>query len=145
MLRNRSILGLVAFAAVLAGDCGQAPVTEPDEAGPAIVEPIDGTALSRVTLTDSAAERVGIETVAVASGTGGRLMVPNATVLYDANGQAWVYTNPEGHVFVRAPITIVGTQGDDSMLSEGPAVETQVVTVGVPELYGTELGVGDPE
>jgi hypothetical protein len=144
MLRIRSILALVAFAAVLFGACAQPPAGESEE-GPAVVEPIDGTALSRVTLTDGAAERVGIETAAVTSAAGGRLMVPSATVLYDANGQAWVYTNPEGHVFVRAAITVVKTDGDDTILSAGPELETRVVTVGVPELYGTELGVGDPE
>ena len=35
-----------------------------------------------------------------------------------------------------------GDQGTTAWLSAGPPVGTTVVTVGVPELYGAELGVG---
>jgi hypothetical protein len=141
---HRSIPVLVAASALLLGACGQA-ATDTAESGPAIVESIDGSSLKRVTLTDEAAERVGIETATVTTGTGGRILVPTNTVLYDENGHAWVYTNPEGHVFLRAEITIVGTDGEKTVLSSGPPADTRVVTVGVAELYGTELGVGDPE
>jgi hypothetical protein len=141
---HRSIPVLVAASALLLSACGQA-ATEQAESGPALVEPIDGSTLKRLTLTDEAAERIGIETAAAATGTGGQTLVPTNTVLYDENGQAWVYTNPEGNVFVRAKVTIVDTNGDKTVLSAGPPPETRVVTVGVAELYGTELGVGDPE
>jgi hypothetical protein len=141
---HRSIPLVVVASALLLGGCGQA-ATEKAEPGPAIVEPIDGSSLSRLTLTDEAAERIGIETAAVTTGSAGRILVPTKTVLYDENGQAWVYTNPEGNVFLRAEITVVGTDGDETVLSAGPPADTRVVTVGVAELWGTELGVGDPE
>jgi hypothetical protein len=141
---NRSIPALVAFSALMLSACGQV-ANEQTESGPALVEEIDGSSLKRVTLTDEAAERIGIETATVASGAAGRIMVPTSTVLYDPDGQAWVYTNPEGNVFLRAQITVVGTDGDETVLSAGPPADTRVVTVGVAELYGTELGVGDPE
>jgi starvation-inducible outer membrane lipoprotein len=141
---NRSILALATLTALLVGACGQAP-TETTEPDPAIVEAIDGSALKRVTLSDDAAVRIGIETASVTTASAGRLEVPSASVLYDQNGQAWVYTNPEGRVFVRSEISILGTSGEQTLLSAGPPPETRVVTVGVAELYGTELGVGDPE
>jgi starvation-inducible outer membrane lipoprotein len=140
---NRSILVLATLTALLLGACGQAP-SEATEPEPAVVEDIDGSALKRLTLTDDAVERIGIETGSVMT-VAGRLEVPSASVLYDQNGQAWVYTNPQGHVFLRSEITITGTTGDETLLSAGPPPETRVVTVGVAELYGTELGVGDPE
>jgi hypothetical protein len=140
---RRSVLALATLAALLVGACGQAP-SEPTEPDPAIVEAIDGSALKRVTLSDEAVERLGIETSPVTA-AGGHLMVPSSTVLYDQDGQAWVYTNPEGHVYLRSQITILDTTGDETVLSAGPPAQTPVVTVGVAELYGTELGVGDPE
>jgi hypothetical protein len=109
------------------------------------VEHVEGSDVARVTLTDEAVERIGIETAPVTAGTGGRTVVPVATVLYDASGQAWVYTNPEGHVYLRAPVSIVDIRSGSAVLSTGPASDTPVVTVGAAELYGTELGVGDPE
>ena len=141
---RRSTLVLATLAALLVGACGPAP-SEPAEPEPAVVEPIDGSVVKRVTLTDDAVERLGIETSPVTDAAGGRLLVPSSTVLYDQDGQAWVYTNPEGHVFLRAQITILGTTGEDTVLTAGPPAATPVVTVGVAELYGTELGVGDPE
>jgi hypothetical protein len=140
---HRPILALATLAALL-GACAPAP-SEPTEPEPAVVEAIDGSVLKRVTLSDDAVERLGIETSPVTTGAGGRLLVPSSTVLYDPDGQAWVFTNPEGHVYLRSQIKILGTEGDETVLTEGPPVDTQVVTVGVAELYGTELGVGDPE
>jgi hypothetical protein len=75
----------------------------------------------------------------------GRTRVPRDTVLYDQDGRTWVYTEPENDVFVRAEIDVVGTDGEDLVLSTGPPPDTLVVTVGVAELYGAELGVVDPE
>jgi hypothetical protein len=41
-------------------------------------------------------------------------------------------------VFVRAPIDIVHETSSQAFLADGPPAGTQVVTVGVPELYGSE-------
>jgi hypothetical protein len=100
-----------------------------------------------VILSAQAAKRLGIQTDLVRQaqirGTL-RKVVPYAAVLYDPHGEAWVYTNPEPLTFVRAHISVDSIDGDRAVLSEGgPADGTAVVTVGVPELYGTELGVGD--
>jgi hypothetical protein len=71
-------------------------------------------------------------------------VVPYAAVIYDPEGKTWVYTEPKPLTFVRAPVSVAYIDGDLAVLSEGgPADGTAVVTVGVPELYGTELGVGD--
>ena len=58
-------LSLVIFTRAFADE------TETGYSEPALVEPIEGTALNRVTLTQKAAERLGVETAAV-EGRGGR-------------------------------------------------------------------------
>jgi hypothetical protein len=122
---------------------------------PATVEPVEGTSLSRVLLSPRAAERLGIETAAVrdtqitfvpasvsSAGPADWRAIPYAAVLYDPNGDTWVYTSPDSMVFVRAPITVEYIEEDLAVLSSGPPVGTKIVTVGVAELFGTEFGVG---
>ena len=71
-----------------------------------------------------------------------RKIIPYAAVLYDANGNAWVYTNPQPLVFIRQPVQIDTIAGDKVILVAGPPAGTAVVTVGGAELFGTEFGVG---
>jgi hypothetical protein len=141
-----SLVLLVAVSATLAAACSQpAPVDEAAEDGPAKVESIEGSDLKRLTLTEDAVDRIGIQTAPVVAAPAGRIRVPRATVLYDQDGRTWVYTEPESDVFVRSEIDVVSTDGEDLVLSTGPPPDTLVVTVGVAELYGAELGVVDPE
>jgi hypothetical protein len=70
-----------------------------------------------------------------------RKVVPYAALLYGVKGETWVYTNPEPLVFVRQPIVVDHIEDDLAILSEGPEVGTEVVTVGAAELFGAETGV----
>src|SRR5438046_3940890 len=94
----------------------------PAQSKPAKTEVVQGTDLSRVTLSPRAAERLDIKTGPMrdeqvrgrkpvtqgepARGDVARKVVPTSAVLYDAKGKTWVYTNPEGLVFVRHAIRI---------------------------------------
>jgi len=117
------------------------------ETGPAEVQPIDGSELNRVILTEEASARLGIETTAVSDSevqsVGGetslRKVVPYSAVLYGVDGGTFVYTSPEPLTFVRAPITIDYIKGDTAVLSDGPSSGTAVVTVGSAELFGAEF------
>jgi hypothetical protein len=146
----------------------QVKVSGADHVAPAHIEHIEGTSLSRITLTPKAAERLGIETTAVGAlvtqagevasnanngartarsvrstgSSSARTVVPYAAVLYDAHGDAWVYTSPEPRVFIRHPIKIDYIEGDRAVLSEGAAVGTAVVILGAAELFGAEFEVG---
>jgi hypothetical protein len=131
---NRLIIVLLIAAALLAA-CGP-KTTSVEKVEPSKLEPIDGTDLSRVILTEKAAERIGVETVQ-ASG----LEVPYAAVIWDTEGNTWIYTNPEPLTFVRAPIVIDHIEGDTAFLAEELDSAITVVTVGVAEIYGTETGV----
>jgi len=109
------------------------------------VERIAGTNFNHVILTAEAAKRLDIQTAPVHDAqVRGKLrkVVPYAAVFYDLNGATWVYTNLEPLNFVRASISVDYIDGDLAVLSDGPPSGTEVVTVGAPELYGTEFGVG---
>lgn len=69
-------------------------------------------------------------------------IVPYSSVLYDIHGDTWTYTNPTPLTFIRHSITIAYIEGDQAILSQGPSDGTPVVTIGVAELYGVEMGIG---
>lgn len=133
------LAGVVALVLVAQSNGDEAVAQGPE---PAHVEHIEGSDLSEVTLEERAAERIGLRTAEVETARAGKLLsVPYSAVVYDVNGEAWVYTAPEELVFVRAPIVIESIEDDAAYLSEGPAAGTVVATVGVAELYGAEFEV----
>ncbi|HZA27941.1 MAG TPA: hypothetical protein VE915_09955 [Actinomycetota bacterium] len=141
MNRRLWVAAFPLIAALLLSSCGE-PVSDEhiiDE--PATLEEVEGTELTRVTLTQRAAERLDIQTAPVEA-LENRLVVPFSAVLVDPEGVFWVYTSPEPLVFLRHEISIVHEEGDQTFLSAGPPVGTAVVTVGVPELYGAETEIG---
>ena len=111
---------------------------------PAIVEDIEGSNLSKVTLTEKAIERIGLQTVKVTEmhQSPKKLVVPYSSIIYDFNGQAWVYTSPEERTFIRHKIDIDHIQGNNVFLNDGPPEGTVIATIGVAELYGTEFKMG---
>jgi len=132
---NRCLLVMLVFAGLLLSACG-ANTAAPTKTPPSKLEPIEGTDLSKVILTEKAAQRIGVETVP-ASGS----EVPYAAVIYDIEGNTWIYTSPEPLTFVREQIVIDHIEGDTAFLAESLPGELNVVTVGVAEIYGTETGV----
>ena len=110
------------------------------EGQPGTVEPIKGTDLARVTLTRRAARRLQIETAPTLR-SGRAVVVPERAVFVDDDGVWWVYTSPRSNTFVRHRIVIDRQRHGRTVLSEGPRPGTDVVTVGVAELYGLEEGI----
>ena len=125
----------VLLVCVLLAACGGQPAAV-EKVSPSKLEPIEGSDLSRVILTEKAAERIGVETTSVSGAT-----VPYAAVIYDIEGHTWVYNSPEPLTFVRVPIQIEEINGDTVMLSQGLGSAMNIVTVGVAEIYGAETGV----
>jgi hypothetical protein len=70
------------------------------------------------------------------------MVVPYSALIYDLQGNTWVYTSSEPLVFIRQPVVVDYIDGDNVVLLQGPAAGTEVVTVGVAELYGADTGVG---
>ena len=106
------------------------------------VEPIEGTDLSRVTVTEEAAKRLDLQTAplrTVMIRGALRKVIPYAALLYDKDGNTWAYVATDQPLtFVRASVTVEYIDGETAVLSAGPAAGTVVVTTGAPELYGSE-------
>ena len=135
MKRILLFLSMILVAALGMAACAPKPVTL-EKINPSTLEDIDGSDLKRVILTEKAAERIGVETVPVNG-----LVVPYAAVIYDTEGDTWVYTNPEPLTFVRALIVVDRIEGDQVFLSQELETDAPIVTVGVIEIYGAETGV----
>ncbi|CAN5398248.1 hypothetical protein BH24ACT12_BH24ACT12_24600 [soil metagenome] len=129
-------------AAGLSACQGGAEAGEADRKEPAVVEPVAGSTLSRVTVTEQAAERLGLTTVPVRDSTGrGESMIPYGALLYDAAGHTWAYVETGRHTYVRERLNVAAIEGDDVYLRSGPADGEAVVSVGAIELYGAEVGI----
>lgn len=133
------LLGISLHGGASAAGTAEASVKQ---GGSSTVEAIAGTQLKRVTLSAKAAKRLAIKTGKMNVDAGGVMTAPYAALIYDRNGETWVYTNPEPLVFVRAPVVVETINGNDAILKQGPEHGTVVVVVGVAELYGAETGVG---
>jgi hypothetical protein len=149
--RTRWFPVVLIFAALHLSACDESSAGDggdhDDDHGPATVEHQEGSGLSRLILTPKAAQRLDIKTAPafearVARSQTQRKVVPYAAVLYDASGDTWVYTSPEPQVFIRHQIVIDYIDGDQAVLSDGPPLGTEVVTVGAAELFGTEFEIG---
>jgi multidrug efflux pump subunit AcrA (membrane-fusion protein) len=73
---------------------------------------------------------------------GPQLNVPVASLLYDLNGETWIYISPEPLQFLRVPVVVDYILDDMVVLLEGPPAGTKVAVVGVAELHGADTGVG---
>ena len=139
--------GCLAVSAFALAACGSAPA--PEQASPARVVPVAGSGVPRLVLTPDAVQRLGIQTqpvAAAAPGTAGATeVIPYAAVVYDTDGSSWTYVETAADTYLRQPITVTVIRGDVALLSAGPPVGTQVVTVGSAELLGTEYNISGEE
>jgi len=135
--RSWLVLALMA-ASVLVVGCEQTQAENAEQ--PAQVVPIQGSDVSKVVLTEQAAERIGLKTVA-AQAAGSGTSVPLAAVVYDRGGSTWVYTVAAPLTYVRQRVSVARVAGDVAFLQTGPAAGADVVTVGAAELLGSEYGV----
>ncbi|MCG3136483.1 MAG: hypothetical protein HJJLKODD_00317 [Phycisphaerae bacterium] len=70
------------------------------------------------------------------------LVVPWSAIVFDIYGNSWVYEVIGANQYSRSRIEIEYVLNDQAVLSRGPKPNTQVVTIGAAELFGTEFGVG---
>jgi hypothetical protein len=136
-LLRLATVGLVLITAVLVLSACASSAEEEGGEEAATVEPIKGTDTNRVTLTKDAAETLGVETAAIKR-AGGREVVPDAAVVYAADGHTFTYSSPKPFTYVRADITVDRIDGRKAILKKGPPAGTNVVTVGSQELFGLE-------
>ena len=132
----RLFIALLILASLLTA-CAPAASGEEERVKPVTLEPVAGTDLNHVILTEDAAKRLDIQIASVHDGAEGTV-IPYDAVLYEANGNTWVYVSLEPLVFVRQAIVIDHIKGNEAFLSEGPDSGAKVVTLGAAELYGSE-------
>jgi len=141
-IRWMSII-LLLFACLPLTGCGHATeASAAEEEGPAKVEHLDGAEPTRVTLTEEASKRLDIQTDQVSEqqvGGAKRRTIPYAAILYDTEGNTWVYTSSDPLTFTRHRIVVDFIDGEMAVLTDGPPAGTAVVVVGAQELYGSEL------
>ena len=142
------VVGAVVVTSSLLLSACRAPAPAPHGGEePSHIEHIDGTDLTRVTITERAAERIDLQTTEVFERVMPRsgapvTCVPYSSLIYDSDGKTWVYVSDQPRSFVREAVVIDYIVGDVAVLSTGPSVGTVVAAVGVAELYGTEFDVG---
>lgn len=143
---TRWIVGMLILIGLTLSACSQHAGTH-HKIEPAHVEHLEGSELSRVTLTEKAIERLDVQTerarmADVARSETQRLVIPYSAVLYDEHGKTWVYKSPSPRTYVRHHIEIDYIDGELAVLSDGPPAGTDVVSIGAAELLGTEFEVG---
>ncbi len=144
---NRLMVVAWIIAALQLSACREKSAEKEAENESAKVEPVAGTTVSSVTLTEDAIKRLDIQKALVRDMQvrgKQRKVIPYAAVLYDPEGATWAFTNPKPLLFVRQAIKVDYILGELAVLLEGPPSGTAVVTVGAAELFGAEIGVGEP-
>ena len=147
--RPASLASAAAAVALLTG-CSVASAHE--DPPPATVRSIPGSAVKQLNLTPQAIHRLGIKTAAVRTAQaaidgrqGTYRVIPYSAVVYDNDGSTWAFVNTAPRTYVRQRINVGAIQGSAAVLTAGPAAGAAVVTVGAPELLGTEYNISGEE
>ena len=117
------------------------------------VEDTPGTDAKTLIFTEAALSHLDVQTAPVkeieasreGKDLGRRIAVPHSALIYDAEGEPWVYVSSAPDTFLRKHVAIDFMDDDHIFLTRGVAAGENVVTVGVPELRGAEFGVGEGE
>jgi hypothetical protein len=141
MKRMCAFLAGVPIAGLLASCAGTTSDAYVVENDPGSVEHVEGSDLGRVHLTTAAIRRLDVDTTVVRR-TGKHLVVPDDALFVDPDGAWWIYTSPSRGVYVRHEVGLARQHDGQALLTSGPRPGTEVVTVGVAELYGIEAEVG---
>ena len=136
LLRLAAVCLALITAAFALSACGT-PAEEEGGEDAATVEPIKGTHTNLVILKKEASETLGIKTTAIKK-EGGRAVLPDAALVYAADGHTFTYSSPKPNQYVRAEVTVDRIDGMKVILKKGPPAGTNVVTVGSQELFGLE-------
>ena len=115
-------------------------VTAPLKADPAAASVDVYYELSAAGLALRPGERVMVDVPLTTTERG--LVVPDAAVLYDIHGDAWVYEDLGNSSYARRRVQIARHAGDRAVIARGVAEGAKIVTAGAAELFGTEFGAG---
>ena len=134
-----AVLAVLTLTGLAAG-CAEVVEVVPEVHEPAQLNPVEGSDVVEVTFDEAGAEQVSLQTAPVRS-AGRHAVVPYEAIIYDGGGKSWVYTVTTPLTYQRAEVVIAHVTGQRVFLVDGPAVGTDVVTVGAAEVYGAELEI----
>jgi len=123
----------------ISGEMSEAlPVAAPPSANPqaATVDLYYALENRRIELTPG--QRVGV-TIPLA-GNHEVLAVPWGAIVYDIQGEAWVYQRTAPRTYKRVRVVLQYVVNGVAALATGPAVGAEIVTAGAQELLGAETG-----
>lgn len=143
--RDRLVVLRIGLAGVALGlalsGCNEIEPAPTSSYHPAEISSPGPKGVREVTFTEDAARRVGLQTSRVTA-AGTDLVIPYAALIYDEQGESWVYRVSGPLSYLRVSVVVQGEVDEDTMaLSAGPPVGTEVVTRGATEVYGAELGM----
>lgn len=148
--KHLGLIASVVTATLMLAGCGTAHVH--NDPPPAIVQPVPGSAVKQIRLTEQTVHRLGITTQAVHIAKArldnrGRAhkIIPYSAVVYDSNGSTWAFVNVGPRTFMRESIAVAAIEGSTAILASGPPSGAQVVTVGAAELLGAEYNISGEE
>ena len=76
------------------------------------------------------------------SGSQEAIIVPQAALLYDIHGGAWIYRSQAAQTYIRERVEVRFVADGLAVLGRGPEAGTLVVTEGAAELFGSEFSTG---
>jgi hypothetical protein len=131
---------LLIAAALTVSACGASTAGGDESGGPAKVEAIEDSDLSKVVLQESAAKRIGLETTTVSNGPVDRSLVVRGTVVAAGSGDSVVIkvTLPAasaGSVDASQPARILGIGGQDGLIAPAQAPPPGVAGGGGARFY----------
>jgi cobalt-zinc-cadmium efflux system membrane fusion protein len=68
------------------------------------------------------------------------LTVPSGAVVYDINGNTWVFRKLAANSYKRERVALRFVDRGAAVLASGPAVDSEIVVEGAQELFGVETG-----
>jgi hypothetical protein len=140
-MQRRAMTYLLLIAAALTvSACGYSAAADEEGDGPAKVETIEDSDLSKVVLQPSAAKRIGLETATVANGPVDRTLVVPGTVVAAEGGGSMVVrvTLPgasAGSVDASRPARILGLGGQGGLVAPAQAPPSGLAGGGNARFY----------
>ena len=98
--------------------------------------------IPKITLTAEARQRLGIISENFPKDRKGKTTIPLSSLIYDTHGIAWVFVETAPLEFLREPIQVLDTHGNQIQIQSSLNDSSRIVIQGAAELMGTESGVG---
>ena len=144
---KHALAALFVLAGISISACGSSGSPRIPVAGRLVAVP--GSPTGHVVLTPVGAEQLGLQTAAVQSAPAPShhaagsptVIVPYSALIYDSNGNTYVFRSLSPLTFTEVPISVDHISGNSVYLLRGPSAGARVVTVGAEELFGVQTGV----